>query len=89
MAKVVENEITVSVPVTMEYSSEARTVRVTRLHFVELYLIILPFHVKESSPEVSLPIVTIYPIWELRSWLLVKEPLIKTKILACGRAREI
>ena len=48
-AKVVENEIAASAPVTIEYSSEARTARVTRLHFVELYLIILLFQVKESS----------------------------------------
>ncbi len=34
--RVVETEIAISMPVTMAYSSNTRTVRVTRLHLLEL-----------------------------------------------------
>jgi hypothetical protein len=34
--RVIEIDITISIPVVITYSSEARTVRVTLLHFVEL-----------------------------------------------------
>ena len=90
--KVVPIAYVISTPYTILYNSEASALRVTRLLLVELYVMILLVSVKVFSSiglSFSLLIITIYPIWELKSLLLANDPSTNTKILAVVRSRLI
>jgi len=86
---VVDREMAISTPATIEYSSKAKIALVTLLHLAELYLITLLVHVNEPFVPSSIPRVIIYPIYELKSWLLANKPSINIKSLARGKGRAI
>ena len=82
--RVAESTIPMLKPVAILYISEARTLRVTLLHFVEDQCIMFPLSLyRDAVPSASLLTRAITkPIWELRSRLLAKELSTKTINLA-------
>ncbi len=63
---------------TIIYNSKANIAQITFLHFVKLMYIIFPVRVNSVTPFDSVLIISMNPIWELRSLLLAKDLLTKT-----------